>query len=80
MVSSSTTTRAMTCLLYTSTRDILTQVTVPKAPRRVAYQSQRNISTDFPVLTCALSERDGAHTCVIGARPMPCLLYTSRCV
>ncbi len=58
-----------------TTRDILTQVTVPKAPRRVVYLSQRNISTDFPVLTCALGERDGAYTCVIGARPMPAAAF-----
>ena len=61
-----------------TTRDILTQVTVPKAPRRVAYQSQRNISTDFPVLTCALGERDGAYTCVIGARPMPAVAFADE--
>lgn len=52
-------------------RDILTHVIVPKTPRRVVYLSQRNISTDFPVLTCALSGQDNRYTCVIGARPMP---------
>lgn len=61
-----------------TTRDILTQVTVPKAPRRVVYLSQRNISTDFPVLTCALGERDGAYTCVIGARPMPAVAFADE--
>ena len=38
-----------------TTRDILTHVTIPKAQGRVVYLSQRNISTDFPVLTCALA-------------------------
>ena len=61
-----------------TTRDILTQVTVPKAPRRVAYLSQRNISTDFPVLTCALNEREGRYTCVIGARPMPAVAFADE--
>ena len=37
----------------------------------MAYISQRNSSTDFPVLACALSERDGQYACAIGARPMP---------
>lgn len=50
-------------------RDLLVRVIVPKDQRRAVYLSQRNISTDFPVLTCALSERNGAYLCVIGARP-----------
>ena len=61
-----------------TTRDILTQITVSKAPRRVVYLSQRNISTDFPVLTCALGERDGAYICVIGARPMPAVAFADE--
>ncbi|MBS6641524.1 MAG: FAD binding domain-containing protein [Clostridiaceae bacterium] len=61
-----------------TTRDILTQITVSKAPRRVVYLSQRNISTDFPVLTCALGERDGAYICVIGARPMPAVVFADE--
>lgn len=56
-------------------KDILTHVILPKAPRRVVYLSQRNISTDFPVLTCALSRREGEYTCVIGARPMAAQVY-----
>ena len=57
-----------------TTRDILTHVTIPKAPCRVAYRSQRNISTDFPVLAVAVSERAGKYTCAVGARPMPAVL------
>ena len=49
--------------------DILTHVRIPKGARQVVYQSQRNISTDFPTLTCALSKKGGAYTCVVGARP-----------
>lgn len=55
--------------------DILTHVLIPKEPRRVVYLSQRNISTDFPTLTCALSRKDGAYTCVIGARPQMAQVY-----
>ena len=55
--------------------DILTHVLIPKGARQVVYQSQRNISTDFPTLTCALSKKDGAYTCVIGARPQMAQVY-----
>ena len=55
--------------------DILTHVLIPKEGRQVVYQSQRNISTDFPTLTCALSKKDGAYTCVIGARPQMAQVY-----
>ncbi len=58
-----------------TTRDILTEVIVPKAAGRVVYLSQRNISTDFPVLTAALARQDGNYTCVIGARPMPAAVF-----
>lgn len=56
-------------------RDILTYVLIPKEPRRVVYLSQRNISTDFPTLTCALSRKNGEYTCVIGARPQMAQVY-----
>lgn len=61
-----------------NTRDILTQIILPKTGGRTVYLSQRNISTDFPVLTCALSERNGAYTCVIGARPMPAAVFADE--
>ena len=51
------------------TRDLLIHVIVPKQSRRTVYLSQRNISTDFPVLTCAVSKMDGSITCAVGARP-----------
>ena len=50
--------------------DILTHVIVKKQPTPVAYLSQRNTKTDFPVLTCAVSEIDGRLSACIGARPM----------
>ena len=52
------------------TKDILTKVIIKKAPTNVVYLSQRNISTDFPVLTCAVSYIDQHYTCIIGARPL----------
>ncbi|MDO4270586.1 MAG: FAD binding domain-containing protein [Eubacteriales bacterium] len=58
-----------------TTRDILVRVTVPKAPVKAVYLSQRNASTDFPVLTCALCAREGAYTCAVGARPMPAAAF-----
>lgn len=50
--------------------DILTHVIVPKRPMSVVYLSQRNTKTDFPVLTCAVSQIDGQLSACIGARPM----------
>ncbi|MDY2627505.1 MAG: FAD binding domain-containing protein [Lachnospiraceae bacterium] len=50
--------------------DILIRVIVKKETCRVAYQSQRNTQTDFPVLTCAVSSVEGRPVrAVIGARP-----------
>lgn len=56
-------------------RDILVRIIVPKVKRRIVYLSQRNTATDFPVLTCALSECQGKYTCVIGARPMKAVVF-----
>lgn len=56
-------------------RDILTHVVVPKQPGRVAYLAQRNVSTDFPVLTCAVAVRQDGVRCAVGARPMKAKLY-----
>jgi len=52
------------------TKDILTKVIIKKVPTKVVYLSQRNISTDFPVLTCAVSNINQHYTCIIGARPL----------
>ena len=57
-------------------RDILTHIVVPKTVGKVAYRAQRNISTDFPVLTCAVAVRADGVRCAIGARPMKAQLYT----
>ena len=55
----------------TSEKDLLLSVTIPYDCGSCAYLSQRNISTDFPVLTCALCKdpADGSLRCAVGARP-----------
>lgn len=50
-------------------RDILVNIIVKKTPLSVCYLSQRNTSTDFPVLTCAASLVGEETRTVIGARP-----------
>ncbi len=52
-----------------TTRDVLVSVIVPKNAKGVVYLSQRNQSTDFPVLTCAVANRRGRYVAVIGASP-----------
>ena len=50
--------------------DILVALHVAKKPIRIAYLSQRNTATDFPVVACAVSEYDGSLHVSIGARPV----------
>lgn len=52
-----------------TTRHVLVSVIVPKNAKGVVYLSQRNQSTDFPVLTCAVANRSGRYVAVIGASP-----------
>lgn len=52
-----------------TTRDVLVSVIVQKNAKGVVYLSQRNQSTDFPVLTCAVANRSGRYVAVIGASP-----------
>lgn len=57
-----------------TTRDLLVRVIVPKKMKHIVYLSQRNISTDFPVLTCAAAEGPSGYRCAVGARPQPAAL------
>ena len=50
-------------------RDILVRLIVKKAPASFNYQAVRNSRTDFPILTCAVSQLNGEYRAVIGARP-----------
>lgn len=49
--------------------DILVRLIVKKKPGRFVYTAMRNQRTDFPVITCAVSEIGGEYRAVIGARP-----------
>ncbi len=49
--------------------DILVRLIIKKTPGKFVYQAMRIQRTDFPVLTCALSELKGSYRAVIGARP-----------
>ena len=54
--------------------DILMRLIVKKIPCKVVYNAMRNQSTDFPVLTCAVSEVNGTYRAAIGARPARAVL------
>ncbi len=49
--------------------DILVRLIVKKVPGAFVYSAMRIQRTDFPVLTCALSQMNGEYRAVIGARP-----------
>ena len=51
-------------------RDILVRLIVKKEKAVFDYQSVRNSQTDFPVLTAAVSVKDGKYCAAVGARPM----------
>ena len=55
--------------------DILVRLIVKKAPGKVIYSAMRNQSTDFPVLTCAVSNINGVYRAVVGARPSKACVY-----
>lgn len=55
--------------------DILTHVILPKRPVQVAYRTMRNTATDFPVLTCAVCQKEDGVVCAIGARPASAVLF-----
>ena len=49
--------------------DILLRLIVKKTPLKVIYEDVRLQSTDFPLLTLALSKKDEKYKVVVGARP-----------
>lgn len=49
--------------------DILVRVHIKKDGRKVSYQTHRMTETDFGVLNCAVSCKEGAYTVVLGATP-----------
>lgn len=50
--------------------DILIRIIIKKDNRKIAYSSQRNSATDFPVLSCAVANIGNEWYVVHGARPM----------
>ena len=58
--------------------DILVRLIVKKASGKVVYSSMRNQSTDFPVLTCAVSNVNGRYKAVVGARPAKAAVYYDK--
>ncbi len=55
--------------------DVLVRVIVKKTPCKMVYLAMRNQRTDFPVLTCAVSQLGDAYRFAIGARPSRAALY-----
>lgn len=54
--------------------DILVRLVVRKTPGKFTYNAMRIQRTDFPVLTCAVSNVGGEYRAVIGARPAKAVL------
>lgn len=59
-------------------RDILVRLIVKKRPGKFVYTAMRNARTDFPILTCAVSEMDGTYRAAIGARPARAILLADE--
>lgn len=55
-------------------RDILVRVIVKKNGGAFAYQSVRNVKTDFPTLACAAASINGKLRISVGARPARAML------
>lgn len=55
-------------------RDILVKLIVKKVPLKIAYLAQRHARTDFPMLTCAVSDVNGSWRAAVGARPKRAVL------
>lgn len=61
--------------LMKADNDILVRLIVKKASGNVVYTAMRNQSTDFPILTCAVSNMNGVYKATIGARPSKAAVY-----
>ena len=59
-------------------RDILVRILVKKTPGKFCYSAMRNSATDFPILTCAVSETAGTYRAAIGARPAKAMVLTDE--
>lgn len=59
-------------------RDILVNIIIKKKPIKMSYMSLRNTETDFPVLSCAVSNNDKGYKAVIGARPLQAMVVYDK--
>jgi len=50
-------------------RDLLLAVLIPKQEILVSYHAVHKTKTDFPLISCAMNQRDSILQAVIGARP-----------
>jgi CO/xanthine dehydrogenase FAD-binding subunit len=51
---------------------------VKKVPAKFVYTAMRNSRTDFPILTCAVSETNGTYRAAVGARPARAMVLTDE--
>ena len=51
------------------TKDILIKIYIKKNQRISAYKCLRKSETDFPIINCAASLKEGVWTMVVGSRP-----------
>lgn len=56
-------------------RDILVNIRIKKDGRRAAYTSSRLSKTDFPLIACCVSQKNGTYYVSVGARPARAELY-----
>lgn len=59
-------------------RDVLVKLVVKKVPLRMKYLAMRHARTDFPILTCAVSDLYGTWRAAVGARPMRAALVLNE--
>ena len=56
-------------ILDSPDHDILVKVIIKKDKRKVVYETLRMTETDFGILNCAVSLKNGKYTIVLGAAP-----------
>lgn len=59
-------------------RDIIESIIVNKKPLKISYMAQRHARTDFPILTCAVSNLEGRWCAVLGARPLKAVFIEDK--
>lgn len=54
--------------------DILVRIHIRKDGRQIAYHSQRNAKTDFPLIAVAVAQKENKYFVAVGARPMKAMV------